>query len=249
MTVLECAGCTMIAYGVPFSMFVFTIAQHPFRIIVSMTSAFFWIVSLFISSMIWFAIVPLRGQVAFTVPFAVLLQELFRYFFYRLIKKAEVALEKVELQELTDKGMVFDRLAVAYASGYGFGIISGTFAIVNVLSDMIGPGTIGINGHSPDFFVATAFLTLCSILLNTFWGVILFTSLDKGGIHKKLGPAVVVLSHMLFSCVTLANRSLSPAYSASLVIGYLLLVAMIGYTLILRGFNGKTLRRIINREY
>ena len=41
------------------------------------------------------------------------------------------------------------------ASGYGFGIISGTFAIVNVLSDMTGPGTIGILGHSQDFFIAT----------------------------------------------------------------------------------------------
>lgn len=103
------------------------------------------------------------------------------------------------------------------AAGYGFGLISGTFAIVNVLSDMSGPGTIGIYGHSPDFFIATgnfhwiylncsvfrylAFLTLCIILLNTCWGVIFFTSLDKGGIHRFLGPAVVVLSHMLFSCL------------------------------------------------
>ena len=46
-----------------------------------------------------------------------------------------------------------------------------------------------------------AFLTLCIILLNTFWGVIFFTSLDKGGMHKFLGPAVVVLTHMLFSCL------------------------------------------------
>ena len=83
-------------------------------------------------------------------------------------------MEKVQLQELTAKGMVFDRFAVAYgkirektnveetekilfrlASGYGFGLISGTFAIVNVLSDMTGPGTIGIFGHSQDFFIAS----------------------------------------------------------------------------------------------
>jgi anterior pharynx defective protein 1 len=34
-------------------------------------------------------------------------------------------------------------------------VISGTFAIVNVLSDMIGPGTIGIFGHSQDFFITS----------------------------------------------------------------------------------------------
>ena len=37
MTIMECVGCTLIAYGMPFSMFVFTIARHPFRIIIAMT--------------------------------------------------------------------------------------------------------------------------------------------------------------------------------------------------------------------
>jgi len=240
---MECAGCTLIAYGIPFSMFVFTIAYHPFRIIISMTSAFFWLISLLVSSFLWFAVVPLRGELAFAVPFAVLFQEIFRYLFYRLIKKAELALEKVQLQELTAKGMVFDRFAVAYASGYGFGLISGTFAIVNVLSDMTGPGTIGIFGHSQDFFIASAFLTLCIILLNTFWGLIFFMSLDKGGFHRIVGPVVVVVSHMIFSCVTLVNRRSTPVYSISLIIGYLLLLGMIIYTMILRGFHWNRLRQ------
>ncbi|CAF2575758.1 unnamed protein product [Rotaria sp. Silwood2] len=246
MTIMECAGCTLIAYGVPFSMFIFTIAHHPFRIIISMTSAFFWLLSLLLSSFLWFAVVPLRTQLAFAVPFAVIFQEIFRYLFYRVIKKAEFALQKVQMQELTDKGMVFDRFAVAYASGYGFGLISGTFAIVNVLSDMIGPGTIGIFGHSQDFFIATAFLTLCVILLNTFWGVVFFTSLDKGGIHKLIGPGTVVLTHMLFSCITLLNRTSTPIYSISLIIGYILLLGMIIYALVLRGFNINSLRQRTN---
>lgn len=86
MTIIECTGCTLIAYGIPFSMFIFTIAYHPFRIIISMTSAFFWLLSLLVSSLLWFAVVPLRNQLAFSVPFAVLFQEIFRYLFYRLIK-------------------------------------------------------------------------------------------------------------------------------------------------------------------
>ncbi|CAF0958027.1 unnamed protein product [Adineta ricciae] len=248
MTVMECVGCTLIAYGVPFSMFVFTIAHHPFRIIISMTSAFFWLLSLLVSSLLWFAVVPLRDKLAFAVPFAVVFQEIFRYLFYRVIKKAEIALQKVQMQELTAKGMVFDRFAVAYAAGYGFGLISGTFAIVNVLSDMIGPGTIGIFGHSQDFFIATAFLTLCIILLNTFWGVIFFTSLDKGGIHRILGPGIVLLTHMLFSCITLFNQTKTPIYSISLVVGYVLLFGMMLYTFFLRGFKLTSLRRRTNQE-
>jgi hypothetical protein len=33
---------------------------------------------------------------------------------FDLFRKAEFALEKVQMQELTAKGMVFDRFAVAY---------------------------------------------------------------------------------------------------------------------------------------
>lgn len=40
-------------------------------------------------------------------------------------------------------------------SGLGFGILSGAFSTVNVLADMVGPGTIGIYGDSKYFFVAT----------------------------------------------------------------------------------------------
>src|SRR5688572_7661529 len=49
-------------------------------------SAFFWLLSLLVSSLLWFAVVPLRDELAFAVPFAVIFQEIFRYLFYRMIK-------------------------------------------------------------------------------------------------------------------------------------------------------------------
>jgi hypothetical protein len=41
---------------------------------------------------------------------------IFWFVFVNLIffRKAEVALQKVQMQELTEKGMVFDRFSVAY---------------------------------------------------------------------------------------------------------------------------------------
>ena len=38
-------------------------------------------------------------------------------------------------------------------SGLGFGIMSGVFSFVNTLSDSLGPGTVGIHGDSPQFFL------------------------------------------------------------------------------------------------
>ena len=40
-------------------------------------------------------------------------------------------------------------------SGFGFGVISGAFSLINVLADMTGPGTIGLHGNSQNFFITS----------------------------------------------------------------------------------------------
>ena len=45
-------------------------------------------------------------------------------------------------------------------SGLGFGMMSGLFAMVNVLADITGPGTIGLYGDYKDFLVVTGTVQL-----------------------------------------------------------------------------------------
>ena len=54
--------------------FIFTIAADPVRVILLMLSAFFWLLSLFLSSILWFAVVPLKDTLAFGLVFSVLFQ-------------------------------------------------------------------------------------------------------------------------------------------------------------------------------
>lgn len=51
--------------------------------------AFFWLLSLFFSSVVWIIVPPLRYEPAFTLPFSVLFQEAFRWLFYKLIRCSE----------------------------------------------------------------------------------------------------------------------------------------------------------------
>ncbi|XP_049649882.1 gamma-secretase subunit Aph-1b-like isoform X2 [Accipiter gentilis] len=97
MTLAIFFGCTFIAFGPVFSLFLFTIARDPLRIIVLIAGAFFWLVSLLLSSLIWFITVkasdprdePLqKGLLIFGVMFSVLLQEAFRFLYYKLLRKA-----------------------------------------------------------------------------------------------------------------------------------------------------------------
>lgn len=61
------------------------------------------------------------------------LQEAFRYGMYLLLRRTEAGLKEIsENHEICS-----NKLEMAYVSGLGFGIMSGAFALVNVLADSV----------------------------------------------------------------------------------------------------------------
>lgn len=74
MTVAELFGCAFLAFGPPLSMIIFTIAHDPIRIIILIGAAFMWLLSLLLSSVVWFAMIPLREYIAFGLVCSVLIQ-------------------------------------------------------------------------------------------------------------------------------------------------------------------------------
>ena len=56
--------------------------------------------------------------------------------------------------------------------GLGFGLMSGAYSLMNVLADVLGPGTVGLHGepqvtifYSLVFVLSTYLVTLCMIIL------------------------------------------------------------------------------------
>ncbi|XP_049649789.1 uncharacterized protein LOC126035327 isoform X3 [Accipiter gentilis] len=140
MTLAIFFGCTFIAFGPVFSLFLFTIARDPLRIIVLIAGAFFWLVSLLLSSLIWFITVkasdprdePLqKGLLIFGVMFSVLLQEAFRFLYYKLLRKAIEG-----LVALSEDGC-------------------SPISIQQMAYDALGPGTTGIHGDSQLYFLTS----------------------------------------------------------------------------------------------
>ena len=248
MTVMDFFGCAFLAFGPPLAMFTFTVAAEPIRIIILIASAFFWLISLLLSSVLWYAVVPLQNHLAFGLVFSVLFQEafrwnikftfslkhnifyillslelfkswffflfLYRYLLYWVLRKAERGLDKVTTTHVADSRHVF-----AYVCGLGFGFMSGVFALVNVLADAVGPGTMGLRQGTEYFFIISAATTLCFILLHTFWGVVFFSALDR----KNWGQVIwVVGSHLFVSCMTLLN--VYQAYVATTLSAYVVLI-------------------------
>ncbi|WAR02295.1 APH1-like protein [Mya arenaria] len=180
MTLMEFFGCTFISFGPPLGLFLFTIARDPLRVIVLITSSFFWLLSLLLSSIWWFAVVPLRDKLAFGLVFSVVFQELFRFLFYKLLRKADEGLQKVSQQGQEQH---------------------------------VTPKDIS-NKH----IMAYAFLTLCIILLHTFWGVIFFNALDT---KQYINLAITLLNQK-------SSSADSRYYLSSIIPAYLIMFAMGG---------------------
>jgi len=214
MTVTAFFGCALTAYGPALAMFILTIAHDPVRVIILILSAFFWLLSLLLSSLLWFAVVPLKETLAFGLVFSVLFQETFRVLIYILLRKADAFMKKLTENEETK--IFANRHILSYVVGLGFGMMSGIFSLINVLADSVGPGTVGLMNSTPkDFFMVSAVLCLCLIFLNTFWGVIVFDALDR---KKWVNLAAVWISHLGVSCLTLLNQTPSISTYAGTVI-------------------------------
>lgn len=118
---------------------------------------------------------------------------------------------------------------VSTVAGLGFGLMSGAFAMINLLADSLGPGIVGIQGDSQLYFltsgtavlalgggempsvappltvsVPTAFMTLVLILLHTFWGIIFFDGCET----RRWGEvAAVVLCHLTVSALVSSPKN------------------------------------------
>ena len=78
---------------------------------------------------------------------------------------------------------------------------------MNVLTDHIGPGTVGLKGDSHFFLLVSSLTALAFTLLNVAWSVIMSHSVEKS--DKRLG-VVVLVSHLLVTSVVSSSRKSDP---------------------------------------
>lgn len=90
----------------------------------------------------------------------------------------------------------------------------------------VGPGTLGLQSGTEYFFVTSAAMTLCMILLNTFWSVIFFSGFDEKNYMKIVW---VIFSHFFVSSLSLLNRK--ELYAVTILPSYIVLIitAVIAY--------------------
>jgi hypothetical protein len=84
MTLLLFLGCNLVVYAPLLALFALVVAKRAQLVVISIGASFFWLLSIFATSILWFSVVPLRWRFAFILPFSVLFQEGSRWLFYHI---------------------------------------------------------------------------------------------------------------------------------------------------------------------
>lgn len=222
MTLSEFGGLACAAFGPAMAVFALCIAGDSLRIIMVVGAAVVWLMSLLVASCIWWATVELIkllidsgltidniGALAFGSVLTALLQEVARYGLYRILRLAEPGLHVFakERSVYRPDTLIKGRQAMYFDCGFGFGVMSGLFNLVNLLAASAGPGTIGLhsaNGHDQQyFFITSAVFTSCLVLLHAFWGVVFFHGVEW---RRWWMVGVVVASHLSVSLLSLTHQ-------------------------------------------
>ena len=138
MTLLTFFGCAFTAYGPSLAIFFGYIAPNAQLVILMVSSAFFWLLSLLLASAIWFLATNSRNTFTTTIIYTVLLQELFRWCLYLLINRAEGGLNMVAKHPKSK----FNRSGYAFSAGMGFGLMFGIISYITQLVESLGPGVL-----------------------------------------------------------------------------------------------------------
>jgi len=200
-------GACLIAFSMPVAIFTMVVARSAKLVILMIGGAFMWLVSALVTSIIWSAVTPLKEENAWIIIVGVAMQEVFRFAYWKLLKRAEEG-----LATLGDDGSgSATRPKQAMIAGLGFSLMSSVMQMNIVLNDAAGPGTLPARGcPGTSIFVISALVTMCFGILNIAWSIILHYGLEqtsqKGGSSMSCWQLwFVVVMHYIASFLTYAG--------------------------------------------
>ncbi|KAI8379418.1 gamma-secretase subunit Aph-1 [Radiomyces spectabilis] len=205
MSLYSFFGCLLIAYGPILSIFFLYIARNARHVLLMVASAFFCLIALLLSSVIWYFAKATQFNHAVSIVYSITIQELLRWCFFRLLIRAEAGLNIVSVNPKSP----FNRSMFAFVSGFGYALMTSLVSYISLLVESIGPGVI-MCPSCPQvtvFFVSAITTTLFS-LLHMAWMMIAFEGFANITRWRGVLQVIwVVASHYGASYATMMNGS------------------------------------------
>lgn len=229
MTAMMLAGVLLLAYGPSAVLILGYLSRRSSLLVLTITSAFVWLLSLFVTSLIWLAIPPLRTTHGFTMTIGVLSAEGFRAGLLALYVKWEHAANRL----LSRKSVpMFNDLTAAIAAGVGYG----TMQTVMMYGGMLGGASSEATFYIPSctamsFFTATAITALFYNLLHVGLMIIALDAWRRRSWPR--GVAVFAL-HFAFALISLSYDDAGGCTTVLPVLAALVVVTAWGAALVVR---------------
>ncbi|CAB3410638.1 unnamed protein product [Caenorhabditis bovis] len=245
-------SCYLLSFSASLVIFVAFILHDPVRIILFFLGAFFWLLSLLLSSVFWFALSPIFSDPFHpTLLLSIIFQEVARVAYFWVLKKAQNGLNKITRQTNYSmasgvSGLQNSRHMLALVCGLGMGVTSALFFVMNAFATFAGPGSIGLpealEKGTADVNRAgkmlPLFLSLSALLLTLFhvtWTIMIWDTCHKIGRSTTVfNPAIVAIgSHFLI--VGISAFSSHGFYAFTLFLQSLILLVTIVYCHVILG--------------
>ena len=208
MGFLQFVGCFLIAYTIPIVGVYHLVSLRSELVILSISAAFVWLLSIMLSSGIWAAF-STGGDDKYIVLGAfvgVVCQELGRYFFYRVYSIAER--EVTKLQEKSDGSIFihpFRLSSSSLASGIGFGAMNAIIMYGPILASAGGSETYYISSCSNmNIYILNAITSMLYEILHIIMMYVAFTGYRS---RNELLVALVFVLHLGASATSWINTS------------------------------------------
>lgn len=225
-------GYALVALGPSLSIFIPVISTKPFLILILLSSALLWLISLILLSGLWRAFLPFKTTAWW--PYLILIltsvafQEALRILLWRAYKRLEEMLNSFADRVSKPRLYLTDKMQIALAGGLGHGVAHAVFFCLSLLTPAFGPATYYVKKCSQmPFFLVSSITALAFVTIHTFSMVIAFNGYAE---NSKVDQLFVPVVHLVSALLTLTN--LSPG---GCVIGLPLVYVMAVLTLLHSG--------------
>ncbi|KAI8332104.1 gamma-secretase subunit Aph-1 [Chlamydoabsidia padenii] len=203
-------GCLLIAYGPILSIFFLYIALSAQHVLLTVASAFFCLIALLLSSVIWYAAKTVQTIHTVNILYSVGIQEIFRWCYFLLIQRAERGLNLVAKYPSSP----YNKIEFGFVAGYGYALTTSLVSYLSVLVESIGPGVLMCPScPQASIFLVSAVTTTLFSLLHITWMTVAFEGYAARKTWQGCAKiAWVIISHYAASYSTLMNTSTTITY-------------------------------------
>eukprot|EP01097_Dermamoeba_algensis_P010635 TRINITY_DN7936_c0_g1_i1.p1 TRINITY_DN7936_c0_g1~~TRINITY_DN7936_c0_g1_i1.p1 ORF type:complete len:242 (-),score=26.71 TRINITY_DN7936_c0_g1_i1:13-738(-) len=214
-------GYLFLSLSPSFSVFYFVSTPKSIRVVLAIGSAFFWLLSFLLTSILWYVISPLRDNIYFGLFLSLPFQEVFRFFYFKLYMR----LRRAERQTPTP----VDDISEFFSIGVGGGVMQVLVFFSPFLWESRNDGVLFLPNCALNLFEVSALTSFCVSYIHILLSPIALIGYKTRSVTSILG---VIVIHVFVSGMTLLFGRQNCGIPLGIIFGSLICVLLLDYKVV-----------------